>query len=64
MKTVTMFDVSLDLNTIHVLCDTALSYAVLEANDDPKAVNKLTTLLLVITEKVEMLENAVDNGTE
>ena len=60
MKTITMSDISVDLNTIHVLCDTALSYATLEANTDPKALNKLTTLLLVITEKVEALEKAVD----
>lgn len=63
MKTITMSDISIDLNTIRVICDMAVSYAVNEGDHDPDAVNKFNTMLQVIQEKVVALDDAV-NGKE
>ena len=59
MKTITMSDVALDLNAIRVLCDVAVSYAVNEGDNDAGAVNKFNTMLQIIQEKVEALDDAV-----
>lgn len=60
MKTITMSDVAVDLNTIRVLCDVAVSYAVNEGDNDTGAVNKFNTMLQIIQEKVEALDDAVN----
>lgn len=60
MKTITMSDVAVDLNAIRVLCDVAVSYAVNEGDNDAGAVNKFNTMLQIIQEKVEALDDAVN----
>lgn len=50
----------LQCNTVHVLCDMSVLYAANEANTDPAAVNKLSTMLQVIQEHMEALEKDLE----
>ena len=53
-------DALLELNTLHVLCDLAELYSVTEADTDPDAVNKLSTMLQVMMVHIEGLEKTLE----
>ena len=59
MSKISMCDVSVDLSDLHAICDVAVSYAVGEANNDEKAVDKLSVMLQLIQERVAALDKAV-----
>lgn len=62
MSKITMSDVSVDLSDLHAICDVAVSYAVGEANNDEKAVDKLSVMLQLIQERVAALDKAVSDN--
>lgn len=55
-RSVSLSDALLELNTLHVLCDLAELYSVTEADTDPDAVNKLSTMLQVMMVHIEGIE--------
>ena len=57
---VSLSDALLELNTVHVLCDMSVLYAVNDADRDPEAVNKLSTMLQLIQEQIEGLEKTME----
>ena len=57
---VSLFDALLQLNTIHVFCDLSVRYSVNEANTEPDAVNKLSTMLQAMQEQIEGLEKLME----
>lgn len=57
---VSLSDALLELNTLHVLCDVSILFSVNEANTDPEAVNKLSTMLQLMQEHIEGLEKTME----
>lgn len=59
-RSVSLSDALLQLNTIHVFCDLSVLYSVNEANTEPDAVNKLSTMLQAMQEQIEDLEKLME----
>ena len=53
-------DALIELNTLHVLCDLAELYSVTEADTNPEAVNKLSTMLQVMMGHIEGIERTLE----
>lgn len=52
-------DAQLQLNAIHVLCDMAVLFSVNDACTDTDPLNKLSTMLQLMQEKIEKLEDTL-----